>query len=253
MKDLNSSRCFRALKTIVAICSLGVVMTASAAEVDVTKAVGYEESDWRVKSHQAFLKDHAKRISTTLLFLGDSITQGWTSTWIKHHGMETWKTTLKGYAKVNLGLSSDRVEHVLWRVTEGKEIDHFTAKVIILMIGTNNGGETPEIVAARIEHLLKVLREKRPEAKILLLGVLPVAWRMQKSVQINELICKFADNETIFYRDYSKLFLTEDGKKTVNLHDGIHPDAKGYEEWGKALVADLPEIMNGKKAEAAAE
>ena len=249
MKELLRGKCFRAVKAAAVVLGLSFLTSAFA---EPMTPMPYAEKDWRVSSFKQMKKDFAKLKSTTLLFLGDSITQGWTATWIKHHGMDTWKTTLKKYSKVNYGISSDRVEHILWRVTEGKSIDHFTAKVIILMIGTNNP-ESPEEIAKGIENLVKVLQQKRPEAKILLLGVLPVSWRMQKSVQINDLICKFADNEKVFYRDYSKIFLTPDGKKAAHLHDGIHPDAEGYKLMAAEMVKDIDEILAGKKAEGAAK
>ena len=239
MKKLNSNSVCKTAKIMALLLVAGTVLTASA---DVMKPQPYAEKDWRTSFFKQAMNDRAKLRAAGIVFLGDSITQGWTATWTKHHGMKTWKSLLKSHNMINLGVSNDRIEHVLWRVTDGKEIDGFTAKLIVLMIGTNNP-EDPATIAKGIENLLKVLREKRPEAKILLLGVLPVSWRMAKSAQINELICKFADNQHIFYKDYSSLFLTPDGKKVCNLHDGLHPDETGYELLGKELVKEFDALL----------
>lgn len=239
MKMLNSSRICKNAKIMVLLLAAGTVLTASA---DVMKPQPYAKKDWRTASHKQIMETYANLKYTTVLFLGDSITQGWIATWTKHHGMKTWRSLLKSRKMINLGISNDRIEHVLWRVTDGKEIDGIKTRLIVLMIGTNNP-EDPATIAKGIENLLKVLREKRPEAKILLLGVLPVSWRMAKSAQINELICKFADNQHIFYKDYSSLFLTPDGKKVCNLHDGIHPDETGYELLGKELAKEFDILL----------
>ncbi|MFP6739283.1 MAG: GDSL family lipase, partial [Planctomycetota bacterium] len=52
--------------------------------------------------------------SADLLFIGDSITQAWESVgrrvWMKHYGKRN---------AVNLVVSGDRTEHVLWRLDNG--------------------------------------------------------------------------------------------------------------------------------------
>lgn len=220
---------------------LSLLIAAAAAfqlYADVMKPLAYPVKDWRIASHKQMKMGVAKLKSVDLVFLGDSITQGWTANWLKHHGVKTWNSAFKSYTKVNLGLSSDKIEHLLWRITEGGIIDGFKARMIIVMIGTNNG-DKPEVIAKGVDNLLKVIAQKQPQAKILLLGVLPVSWRMKKSVQINDLLVKLADNKKIFFKDYSPCFLTPDGKKYRNLFDGLHPDAKGYEEWGVKMKKDI--------------
>lgn len=43
----------------------------------------------------------------------------------------------------NFGIGGDKTQHVLWRITEGKELDGIEPKVVALMIGTNNCPRTP--------------------------------------------------------------------------------------------------------------
>ena len=73
-----------------------------------------------------------------LVFLGDSITQAWESV-----GRRVW---MKHYHKrntVNLGISGDRTEHVLWRLDNGN-IKGIKPKAAVIMIGTNNTGRNPD-------------------------------------------------------------------------------------------------------------
>ena len=69
-----------------------------------------------------------------LLFLGDSITDGW-----PRGGEWTW-LKFAPYEPADFGVSGERTEDVLWRITNG-ELDGISPKVTVLMIGTNNVGQ----------------------------------------------------------------------------------------------------------------
>src|SRR5450432_2845293 len=71
-----------------------------------------------------------------LLFLGDSITDGW-----PRRGELSW-LKFAPYHPANFGISADRTEHVLWRITNG-ELEGIHPKVTVIMIGTNNIGQNP--------------------------------------------------------------------------------------------------------------
>src|SRR5205814_1275689 len=92
-----------------------------------------EQAPW-VKRHKAFL-ERAKQGDVDVLFLGDSITQGWEGA-----GKQVWKDHFEKLKAANFGIGGDQTQHVLWRITEGKELEGIHPKVIVLMIGTNNMG-----------------------------------------------------------------------------------------------------------------
>ncbi len=50
-----------------------------------------------------------------LLFLGDSITQGWEGA-----GKATWDEYYAGRNALNLGYCGDRTQHLIWRLLNGE-------------------------------------------------------------------------------------------------------------------------------------
>src|SRR3954463_11070415 len=132
--------------------------------------------------HKQFLEKVAKG-EGDVIFLGDSITQGWEG----GGGKEAWAKAFGPLKAVNLGISGDQTGHVLWRITQGKELDPVTPtgtviingtthppgpKVAGIMIGTNNTrGHSAEQIAGGIKAIVDELRKQKPEMKILLLGV----------------------------------------------------------------------------------
>src|SRR5436190_7359784 len=96
-----------------------------------TKEYGWMSvKTWNDK-HESFVK-RAKEGKIDLLFLGDSITEGWgnNAVWQKQYG---------ALNAANFGIGGDMTQNVLWRIQNG-EIEGISPKVIVLMIGTNNFG-----------------------------------------------------------------------------------------------------------------
>ena len=77
--------------------------------------------------HKSFLAQ-TKKGHIDLLFLGDSITQGWNenTVWQRYYGPRH---------AANFGIGGDRTEHVLWRITEGKELEGIKPKAAVLTHG----------------------------------------------------------------------------------------------------------------------
>jgi lysophospholipase L1-like esterase len=121
-----------------------------------------------VPRHQDFLRRiEQSNGAGDVVFLGDSITQGW-------EGQKAWQEYFGPFKPVNLGIGGDQTGHVLWRITEGRELDKLQPKVAVLMIGTNNtGGHTAEQIAGGIKAIVEELKRQKPDLKILVLGVFP--------------------------------------------------------------------------------
>ena len=89
--------------------------------------------EWWLPRHESKL-EQAKEQAVELLMIGDSITHSWET-----KGKAVWLEYYQDKNAFNLGFSSDRTEHVLWRLQHGA-VDNMKPKVAVLMIGTNNTG-----------------------------------------------------------------------------------------------------------------
>src|SRR5262245_2436343 len=87
-----------------------------------------------IQRHQDFLKRiEQSKGAGDVIFLGDSITHGW-------EGQKAWQEHFGSFKPVNLGIGGDQTGHVLWRITDGHELDQLKPKAAVIMIGTNNTG-----------------------------------------------------------------------------------------------------------------
>jgi len=191
--------------------------------------------------HTKFLEE-IKKGPYDLLFLGDSITDAWPK-----RGPESWKK-LAEYKPLDLGISGDRTEHVLWRINNG-ELEGLSPKVTVIMIGTNNvGADKPEWVAAGVTKIVETVRTKLPDTKILLLAIFPRGGADSKAraanSAANDIFRKLADDKNIFYLDIGEKFLDAKGNIAPDvMADGLHPTAKGYDIWYDAMKPKLDELM----------
>lgn len=234
------------------------------ATAPATQRVVMEKADVPVPRPGNWMRRHdtyvakAKAGGVDLYMLGDSITDNWGN---NQAYRKSWEKYLGGWKPGDFGISGDRTQHVLWRITNG-ELDGVTPKAIVLMIGTNNlppnpanMPNAPEEVAAGIKKIVGVLREKQPQAKILLLGVFPRADAragadiMTKIDAINNIIKTYDDGKMVKYLNINEKFLNAEGKLTKEIMpDLLHPNEKGYEIWGEAITPVLTEWLGAPAA-----
>jgi len=186
--------------------------------------------------HLSFV-ERAKKGHVDLLFLGDSITQGWNDN-------EVWKRFYAPRNAANFGIGGDRTQHVLWRIKNG-ELDGIKPKVAVLMIGTNNAdSSTAAEIAEGITAIVEELRRKVPETRILLLGVFPRSQTpdslRERLKSVNEKIAKLDDGDHVKFLDIGKTFLGNDGtiSKEV-MPDFLHLSGLGYRRWADAMEPTL--------------
>ena len=184
-----------------------------------------------------------------LLYIGDSIVQHWDA-----QGKAVRDQYYAPRNAVNLGISGDRTEHVLWRLEHGN-IDGIAPKLAIVMIGQNNGPyNTGEEIAAGVTAIVHELRETLPATKILLLAIFP---RREKPTEervtlatTNDIIAKLADNKNIFYMDVNYLFLRPDGTIPSSLMpDFEHPNEEGHRIWAEAIEPEVARLMGDTPVE----
>lgn len=180
-----------------------------------------------------------------LVFLGDSITQGWegagAAVWDRFYGPKT------GRHAANFGIGGDRTEHVLWRLEHGN-FDGLNPKLIVVMIGTNNAGhrkDPADETAAGVSRIVSALQSTCPESKILLLGIFPRGDRLDDpdrvlNERVNVLISGLADGKRVRYRDIGATFLDADGLPRRELMpDLLHLSPAGYALWAEAIESDV--------------
>jgi len=200
-------------------------------------------TNW-LERHEGFVKE-AKAGGIDLLFMGDSITDGW-----RGRGKNVWEKAYGSRHAANFGIGGDRTEHVIWRIENG-ELDGLSPKVIVLMIGTNNSGaNSPDQISEGVEKIVGLMREKCPKSKILLLAIFPRGKpdanpkTMETIAKVNERIAKLDDGKMITYLDIGKAFLGDDGKLHPEIMpDYLHPNEHGYELWADAMEPTLAKML----------
>lgn len=180
-----------------------------------------------------------------LVFLGDSITEGWegagAQVWEAYYGPAT------GRHAANFGIGGDRTEHVVWRLEHGN-FDGLKPKLIVLMIGTNNAGhrkDPAEETAAGVSRIVSALQSTCPDSKILVLGIFPRGDRLDDpdrvlNEQVNAKLGGYADGKRVRYRDIGATFLDADGLPRRDLMpDLLHLSPAGYALWAEAIEPDV--------------
>lgn len=133
--------------------------------------------------HQQHLTE-ASTFNGRVVFLGDSITEGWIRTGFSKRRKSLpqpeceriWQDAFGEWNPLNLGIGGDRVQDIGWRLQNGLLREPaLQPAVFFLMIGTNDlgAGELPSVVVSEITTVLQQLHLGRPGAKILLQLVLP--------------------------------------------------------------------------------
>lgn len=180
-----------------------------------------------------------------IVFIGDSITQGWEGA-----GRNVWQKFYGTRKCLNLGVSGDRTQHVLWRFENG-QLDGLKAKAAVVMIGTNNSQKednTEADILVGVQAIVKQLRERLPDAKIILVSIFPRGKTFSPSrgkiLQVNQALEKLADDQSVFYVDFGSKLIEADGSISPKMmRDALHPGEPGYEIWAEAMEPKLKELL----------
>lgn len=232
---------------------------------DIDEGMSYQQgpniaekrTDWAGGPWSEKLDERVKEVrgmELDFVFFGDSITMGWTysATNRFHGGREVWDRHFGSMKTLNLGMSGDRTEHLLWRIEKQGQAEGWKAKTIFVMIGINNHGQkrlgwlrsdTPEEAASGTRSIVAALTAKHPESRIVLLGALPWATRdgFKWVREYNTILATFAGGKVDF-RDVGGRFMEgKDRQKCELFNDGLHPNAAGYEVYATELDKILKE------------
>ncbi|MEO6005055.1 MAG: GDSL-type esterase/lipase family protein [Opitutus sp.] len=223
--------------------------------VDASAAIPRTGNARFFELHEAFLA-RAKSGPIGLLFLGDSITEGWGK------APHIWEHYFGKYQPANFGIGGDQTQHVIWRLENG-ELEGINPKAVVLMIGTNNSGaHTGEQIADAVKKIVGMIRAKLPQTKVLLLAIIPrdarrnadgliteaaisdAAKRVAANDRANSILAKLDDGANIRFYNTNSVFLGRDGRIPWSIMpDQLHPTAAGYQLWAEALEKPLAEAM----------
>jgi beta-glucosidase len=188
-----------------------------------------------------------------LLFLGDSITQGW-----EDAGKDIWSEFYGKRRAVNLGFSGDRTQHILWRL-EHHGLEKLAGPkapgLVVLMIGTNNSNgadNTAQEIGEGIEAVVKSLRVKLPQTKVLVLAIFPRGatpdTQRAKNAQASQIAAKIADGKMVHFLDIGPEFLEADGTLPTDIMpDLLHLSPTGYGIWAESIEPVVAELLGEKR------
>ncbi|VDL19792.1 unnamed protein product [Hymenolepis diminuta] len=173
-----------------------------------------------------------------VLFLGDSILFNFEATKI-------YKTYVEPLHCLNFSIPNDETQNILWRVLNG-ELDDVKVKVVVLSVGMHNKCPAEEVVIG-INAILKVIKQRQPDAHIVVMGLLPCGKtpnpRRQKHAEINKLLsAQFShpgDRVVFLYPDWEALLQPDKSITHRDMMDYLHPTEDGYEKFIEPLVEEL--------------
>lgn len=165
---------------------------------------------------------------TGVVFLGDSITQGWA--WVG----DTWGSTWVPRKSLNFGIGGDQTGHLLFRLQNGL-LDGLKPQAVVQLIGVNNCWSQPadDEVAAGIDACLAAVRTVQPTVRLLTLGVLPLdqgCAHLDPLVRrINARLPASAQRHGSDFRDVGDVLRSSNGAVLPGITtDGCHLHPAGY-------------------------
>jgi lysophospholipase L1-like esterase len=189
---------------------------------DFPKIWAQRHAEWEKTRNQ----EHA-----SVVFYGDSITQGWT----------TLARDFPSLRVANRGIGGDTTRGLLYRLDY--DVLGLEPEAVVLLIGTNDIGlgANPADVADNIDALLASIRKFNPRTPVVVCKVMPSSETKQRPAEkiekLNDLIssvaarypgCVVCDTWSIYADDHGD-------SKVAEFPDRLHPNAEGYAKWAAAM------------------
>lgn len=249
----------------VAVCGALLSPPVGAIAHSVLAALPISRMDlpwWRHRHEEKLAELHKGPVE--LIFLGDSITQDW-----ERRGPPGWADFAPVWQRfygdrhaVNLGFIGDTTASLIWRIDNG-EVSGISPKVIVVLIGANNMGRphwSASDTVAGIDAIVARLRQRLPETKVLLLGVLPSersAWITATTDEINQVLtAKYGQGRVtdVTFLDLTSIFV-EHGRLNRDMFldpkqdppgAPLHPDAAAQAKMAAAMEPTLAAMLGDR-------
>ncbi|HKI43695.1 MAG TPA: arylesterase [Balneolales bacterium] len=183
-----------------------------------------------------------KNDTTTVLFLGDSITAGLgvgennAYPAIIQHKVDSlgWNVDV-----INAGLSGETsaggLRRVNWLIRQWRRID-----VMVLELGANDGlrGIDPKSTKKNLQEIIDTVKAKNPGVRIILAGMqVPPNLGQQYTTEFKDIYPELAKTDHTLLIPF--LLQGVGGVPSLNQGDGIHPNIKGH----KIVAQNVWEVL----------
>jgi len=126
----------------------------------------------------------------------------------------------------------------------------------VLEVGTNNlGSHKDDEIAEGVRAILDELGRRQPQAKVLVLGLLPRGDRpddpnlpperrvRERIRDVNARLARLADDRRVYFLDVGDHLLEPDGALNRTLLSDLQPTAAGYRILAEALRPRLNQLL----------
>jgi lysophospholipase L1-like esterase len=167
-----------------------------------------------------------------VVFLGDSITQGWGA---------DFKKTFDGMKLANRGIGGDTTRGMLIRLQE--DVLSLRPKAVVLLMGTNDiEVEVPvDAIGRNFQKIVAALKAHDPKMPVIVCRIFPSSATKKRPKEtilaVNELMAAAVKGDPQFtVLDTYALFANAEGDALPALFpDLLHLNAAGYAKWASAL------------------
>ncbi|MEI6712225.1 MAG: GDSL-type esterase/lipase family protein [Verrucomicrobiota bacterium] len=167
-----------------------------------------------------------------VVFLGDSITQGWGN---------DFRKAFPGMKLANRGISADTTRGMLIRLEE--DVLSLNPSTIVLLLGTNDieEGIAPDAIGRNFAAIIKSIKTRLPKVPIVLCRMFPSSAQKKRPADtiraVNALYeATVKGDPQITVVDTWTLFANPEGDAIGEwFPDMLHLNPAGYERWGAAL------------------
>ena len=218
------------MKTLTFVLTLTLLSTMFFAQ-DFANFAKYEQENAVLKS---------QKTTPNVVFMGDSITEGWFSTDPEFFKKNNF---------VGRGISGQTTSQMLLRFRQ--DVINLKPKKVVILAGTNDIAENtgPISLDKVFENIVSMAElAKANQIKVILCSVLPAydfGWKKgmkpaDKVIALNKMIKEYAQKNGIPYVDYhSEMKDNRNGLDKIYTNDEIHPTSGGYEKMEGILMKIL--------------
>jgi lysophospholipase L1-like esterase len=187
----------------------------------------------------AYQKQQLSARPADICFVGDSLTEYWSST-----GSAVWELEFGEIRAVNFGIAADRTENILYRLLQ-TNLAFNTPRAFVVLAGTNNLSaeppDSPEKTVVGIKAIVDLLIKQCPKSRVFLLTLPPNGYEANSQLrnamlETNQRLKDLKQPERLALIDIYPLFADDlHHWKSGMTIDGTHFSQQGYDHLARAL------------------